>query len=98
MPLRLSQLTAYAYEAMQSELVELKTLLEWYKSQLLSAKRRQFGPSSEKSDPDCRQLSLLGLANVPSPPETTTEEITYQRKKRQGLPRFRPFRPFCGTP
>ena len=73
-----------SYEAMQAEIAELKTLLEWYKSQLLSAKRGMFGSSSEKSDMDLRQLSLFAEeGDAPAPPPET-EEITYRRKKQKG--------------
>jgi transposase len=73
-----------SYESMQAEIAELKTLLEWYKSQLLSAKRRQFGSSSEKTDADFQQLSLFGETESAPPPEPETEEITYKRKKQKG--------------
>jgi transposase len=73
-----------SYESMQAEIAELKTLLEWYKSQILSAKRRQFGASSERSDIDLRQLSLFGELGAAPPPEPETEEITHRRKKQKG--------------
>ena len=61
----------------------LQTLIKYYEWQLLMAKRRQFGVSSEKTDSDFRQLSLFG--ETEAPPETLeTEEITYKRKKRKG--------------
>jgi transposase len=69
------------YESLKAELSELKTLLEWYKSQLLTAKRRQFGVSSERTD--VNQLSIFGEAPV-TPPPNETEEITYKRKKQKG--------------
>jgi transposase len=73
-----------AYESMQAEIAELKTLLQWYKSQLLSAKRRQFGPSSEKSDISFPQLTMFGQAEVVPPPEVVTEAISYRVKKQKG--------------
>jgi transposase len=72
------------YESLKGRVAELGALLEWYKSQLLSAKRRQFGSSSEKSDAGLRQISLFGDAEAAPPPEPETEEITYRRKKQKG--------------
>jgi transposase len=69
---------------MKATIAELRTLSEWYKSQLLSLKRRQFGSSSEKTDADPRQLSLFGEEETAAPPESETEEITYRRKKQKG--------------
>jgi transposase len=66
------------------EIDELKTLLEWYKSQLLSAKRNRFGSSSERTDIDFRQISLFGETETVPPPEPEAEEITYRRKKQKG--------------
>jgi transposase len=83
--------TAAATEKLQEtiakqaqEIVELKLLLNWYQSQILSAKRRQFGSSSEKSGTDLRQASLFGEEEAALPPEPGTEEITYRRKKQKG--------------
>jgi transposase len=73
-----------SYESMQTEIAELRTLLEWYKSQLLSAKRHRFGSSSEKTDADLRQIGMFGDAEAAAPPESDTEEITYKRKKQKG--------------
>ena len=70
--------------ALKAEIAELKVLVEWYKNQLLSAKRRQFGVSSEKSDVNPQQLSLFGQVEFAPPPEPETEEITYKRKKQKG--------------
>jgi transposase len=64
------------------EIAELKTLVEWYKSQLLTAKRRQFGVSSEKTN--IGQLSMFEETAAAPPPEAETEEITYKRKKQKG--------------
>jgi transposase len=72
-----------SYESMQAEIAELRTLLEWYKSQLLSANRYRFGSSSEKSD-GLMQISLFDEDETIPPPEPETEEITYKRKKQKG--------------
>jgi transposase len=64
-------------------IAKLETLVKHYEWQLLMSKRRQFGPSSEKTDSDIRQLSLFG--ETPAPPsEPEPEEITYKRTKRKG--------------
>jgi transposase len=73
-----------SYESMKAEIAELRTLLEWYKSQLLSAKRYRFGSSSEKSDTDTGQISLFGEEWIAPPPAAETEGITYRRKKQKG--------------
>jgi transposase len=73
-----------SYESMRTEIAELRTLLEWYKSQLLSAKRFRFGSLSEKTDADFRQISLFGEEDIAPPPEPDTEEITYRRVKQKG--------------
>jgi len=68
----------------KSRIVELEALVKWYENQLLSAKRRLFGSSSEKTDVDFRQLALFGEAVAPEQPVPETEEIAYKRKKRRG--------------
>jgi transposase len=62
-------------------IAQLEKLVKYYEFQLLQAKRRQFGASSEKTD--INQLSLFGDVVVP-PVDLETEEITYSRKKRKG--------------
>jgi hypothetical protein len=64
-------------------LVKLEALVKWYEGQNLLLKRRQFGASSECSDIDYRQLTLLGETVVPEPPPEI-EEVTIKRKKRVG--------------
>ena len=58
-------------------------LIEWYEHQFKLIKRRQFGASSEKTQPDFRQLSILGEVVVPPPPPEEIE-VTIKRKKRIG--------------
>ena len=67
---------------------QMDILIKYYEEQLLLAKRRQFGTSSEQLDADAlQQLSLFNeaeaLANK-SLPEPELEEITYKRKKQKG--------------
>jgi transposase len=79
-------------EAMQSQIDEQAALIEkqaalikYYENQLLMAKRRMFGVSSEKTDIDVRQLNLFAEPAVVSLPDINeTEEIKYTRKKRKG--------------
>jgi transposase len=73
-----------SYESMQAEIAELRTLLEWYKSQLLSAKRHRFGSLSEKTDDGFMQIDLFEETGAAPPLESETEEITYKRKKQKG--------------
>lgn len=75
------------YEALlatKQESTELKILVEYYKQQLLTLARRQFGVSSEKVDIDPNQLNLFGEEVVAEAPPVETEEIQYRRKKRTG--------------
>jgi len=64
-----------------NKIAKLEALVKFYESQLLLAKRRQFGASSERV---VGQLSLFGETEVSAPPETEVEEITYKRKKQKG--------------
>jgi transposase len=70
------------YVALTEKIAELELLVEHYKSLLLSARRRQFGVSSERTDIDPMQLSIFQEEEAASPPET--EEISYTRKKSKG--------------
>jgi transposase len=72
------------YEKLNAEITELKILVHWYESQLLSAKRRQFGASSEKTDINSGQLSLFGETKAAPPPADEMEEISYKRRKKKG--------------
>lgn len=69
---------------LKERIAELEALVAFYEQQLLNAKRRQFGASSEKTDINHMQLSLFGNEKDTPPPETETEEITYRRKKVAG--------------
>lgn len=72
------------YENMNTELRELKVLVDYYKHQLLLSKRRQFGSSSEKQEEEIGQLNLFGNDEAAPPPTAETEEIRYTRKKQKG--------------
>jgi len=69
---------------------KLGTLVKYYEEQLLLAKRREFGVSSERTLIDnttCPQLSLFDDNKAEDKNtllELETEEITYKRKKRKG--------------
>ncbi len=69
-------------DKLKNRIAELELLVTHYEQLLLSAKRRQFGTSSERTDIDIAQLNLFGNETPAPPPET--EEITYSRKKRKG--------------
>lgn len=70
--------------ANKGEVTELRLLVEYYRHQLLQAKRRQFGVSSEKLDLELGQLNLFAEKQTAPAPELETEEIHYTRKKRKG--------------
>ena len=72
------------YEAMNTKITKLELLVKYYEQQLLSAKRHQFGSSSEKTELDPFQMNLFGDEKAALPPEPVTEEITYRRKKSAG--------------
>ena len=79
-------INADEFAALKSEIAELKALVRYYEEQFRLAKRRQFGPSSEKND-ICEQLGLFNEAEAaanPKEPEPAMEEIAYTRRKRQG--------------
>lgn len=64
---------------------ELTTKLNWFEEQFRLSQQKRFGVSSEQTNPD--QIQLFNEAESdaqPSLPEPTIEEITYQRRKRQG--------------
>ncbi|TRM13138.1 IS66 family transposase [Lentibacillus cibarius] len=68
---------------MENEALEAK--LKWYEEQFRLSQQRQFGSSSEKSNPD--QLSLFNEAEETADStveEPTVETITYTRKKQRG--------------
>ena len=58
-------------------------LIEWYQTQFKLMKRRQFGASSEVTEPGFCQLTIFGEAAV-APPQPETIEVTVKRKKRVG--------------
>lgn len=62
---------------MQTEqIAKLQTLIDYYAEQFSLMKRHRFGSSSEKTDPDFRQISFLGDPAAVPAPEPETEEIT----------------------
>lgn len=66
---------------------QLTTQLNWFIEQLRLSKQRQFGTSSERTNPDEQQLDLFNEAEVEAKPflaEPTVETITYKRKKQRG--------------
>lgn len=71
---------------LEQQIAELNAKLKWYeeKFRFRLSRQKQFGTSSEKSDPE--QISLFNeaedIAN-PAVEEPTVETITYQRKKKQ---------------
>jgi transposase len=67
---------------------KMEILIKHYENQLLAAKRRQFGISSERVMMDGQlQLGLFDGSDAQGEealPEPETEEISYKRKKRKG--------------
>ncbi|MDL2218653.1 transposase [Christensenellaceae bacterium OttesenSCG-928-M15] len=67
---------------LKTRIVELETLVKYYEAQLLLAKRRQFGASSEKMD--CCQISLFADAELTAPAEPEVDEASPRPRKRKG--------------
>jgi len=66
-------------------LAEANAKLKWFEEQLRLSRHRQFGASSERTDPN--QLRLFNETEATANPvfaEPTIEKITYERRKRQG--------------
>jgi transposase len=71
---------------LQNEKAELEIQLNWYQEQHRLSLHKLFGSSSEKTLPE--QINLFNEAEAESQlniPEPTIEEITYKRRKKQGL-------------
>lgn len=64
-----------------ARIAELEALVQFYEGQMLLAKRRQFGVSSERVE---GQQNLFYETEPPAPPEPELEEIKYKRKKQKG--------------
>lgn len=66
---------------------ELSAKVEWFMEQFKLAKHRQFGASSERTDPTEQQPSLFNEAEKEAGAEhtePTVETITYKRRKQKG--------------
>jgi len=73
-------------EKQDQKIAELEALVKWYEEQFRLAKHRQFGQSSEKTQPS-DQIGLFDEAETTADrknPEPELEEITHTRKKRKG--------------
>lgn len=74
-------------DSLEKENAELTAKIKWFEEQFRLSKQRQFGTSSEKTNPDQLELPLFNEAEVTANPkmeEPTLESITYHRKKVQG--------------
>jgi transposase len=72
-------------ERLRKENAELQAKLKWLEEQVRLGRHRQFGASSERTDPN--QLQLFNETEATANPlfaEPTIEKITYERRKRQG--------------
>jgi len=64
---------------LEQQVAELTARLDWYERQSRLAMQRRYGPSSERTAPEKRQLFNKAEAEAkPSLPEPTVETITYQ--------------------
>lgn len=74
-------------DSLEKKNAELTAKIKWFEEQFRLSKQRQFGSSSEKTNPDQLELPLFNEAEVEADPqveEPTVETITYKRKKAQG--------------
>lgn len=73
--------------SLEQQVVELSAKLKWYEEQFRLSQKRQFGTSSEKTDPDQLELSLFNEAEVEAATDLenpSSETITYRRRKKRG--------------
>ena len=73
--------------ALERQNEELKAKIKWFEEQFRLSQQRQFGSSSEKTDPNQLELLLFNEAEITADvivEEPTVETITYRRKKRSG--------------
>lgn len=69
---------------LEQQVAELTAKVNWYEEQIRLSRQKQFGSSSEKTNPD--QLELFNEAEVltkPNLPEPTLETITILVRKRR---------------
>lgn len=72
---------------LEQQNAELTAKLNWFMEQFRLNKRRQFGFSSERTEPLKEQLLLFNEAEAearPDAPEPDLETITYERRKGRG--------------
>ena len=73
--------------ALEKQNEELKAKIKWFEEQFRLSQQRQFGSSSEKTNPDQLELLLFNEAEITADDkveEPTVETITYRRKKSSG--------------
>ncbi len=70
---------------LEKQVQELTAKLNWYEEQYRLAQQLRFGPSSERTPPELRQLfNEVEAEAKPSLPEPTMETIAYRRRKKAG--------------
>lgn len=70
---------------LEQQVAELAAKVKWYEEQIRLSQKKNFGASSERTNPD--QLVLFNEAEVETDTaqeEPTMETVTYQRKKQSG--------------
>lgn len=67
----------------QQQIIELSAKLAWFEEQFRLSQKRRFASSSEATEQS--QLFNEAEAEAKPAPEPTIEEITYKRRKRQGV-------------
>ena len=69
---------------LEHRVCELTAKVQWFEEQFRLNRHRQFGASSEQTNPQQQQLFNEAEAEAKAAFEPTFEEITYQRRKQAG--------------
>lgn len=69
---------------LEQQVAELTAKVQWFEEQFRLNRHRQFGASSEQTNPQQQQLFNEIEAEAKAAPEPTFEKITYQRRKPVG--------------
>jgi transposase len=69
---------------LEQQVVELTAKVQWFEEQFRLNRHRQFGASSEQTNPQQQQLFNEAEVEAKAAAEPTFEEITYRRRKQAG--------------
>jgi transposase len=69
---------------LEQQNAELAAKVQWFEEQFRLNRHRQFGASSEQTNPQQQQLFNEAEVEAKPAPEPNFEKITYQRRKQVG--------------